>query len=63
MEAVQCDGSTIQVISNRECFIPLSTLTAEPYLLTLGASVLVKVVAVNFYGESAFSSAGNGAVI
>lgn len=32
-------------------------------MLTLGSSISVKVVAVNFYGDSEFSNVGDGAVI
>jgi hypothetical protein len=38
-------------------------LTSSPYLLTLGDSVFAKVVAINFYGESISSDAGNGGTI
>jgi len=38
-------------------------LTAAPYSLTLGDSVFAKVVAINFYGESQVSDAGNGGTI
>lgn len=38
-------------------------LTEAPYSLTFGNSILVKVVAINYYGESQESDAGNGAII
>ena len=41
----------------------LSTLKAVPFSLVKDDSVYVKVIAVNSYGDSEFSSAGNGAVI
>jgi hypothetical protein len=38
-------------------------LTAAPYSLLKGYTVYVKVVAVNDYGDSIPSQAGNGAII
>jgi hypothetical protein len=43
--------------------VPLSTLTSTPYSLSLGATVDAKLVAYNFYGDSATSSIGSGANI
>jgi hypothetical protein len=51
------------VIDSQTCNIFLSTLTAAPYSLELNESVVVKVVSVNLYGDSADSSTGNGAII
>lgn len=39
----------------------LLTLINEPYSLSLGDSVYAKIIAVNYYGQGIFSSAGNGA--
>lgn len=46
-----------------ECTVPLATLTAAPFSLTLGDTINVKLTAYNAYGESAESSVGGGAVI
>jgi hypothetical protein len=43
--------------------ISLETLKNSPYSLTKGDSVKAKVVSVNFYGDSAESEVGSGAVI
>lgn len=43
--------------------VPLSSLTSAPYSLSLGATVDVKVVAFNFYGDSEQSDVGSGATI
>jgi hypothetical protein len=51
-ESTDCDGTSATVISNRYCHIEISTLIAS-YNLDGGDSVYAKVVAVNFYGESA----------
>jgi hypothetical protein len=41
--------------------MPLLTLINAPYALSLGDSVYAKIIAINFYGQGIFSSAGNGA--
>jgi hypothetical protein len=46
-----------------QCTIPLLTLQAFPYSLSLGDSVFATVSTTNFYGESSDSEAGNGATI
>lgn len=58
-----CDGSQSDVIAALQCTIPLATLTLEPYSLVFGNSVWSKITATNFYGESAESDQGNGAII
>jgi hypothetical protein len=50
------------VITNRECFVNLSTLITDPYNLVLDEEVWVKVIAYNVYGDSELSVAGNGAL-
>jgi hypothetical protein len=45
------------------CMVNLSTLKASPFLLNKGNSVYVKIISVNFYGDSVYSNLGNGAVI
>ena len=46
-----------------ECIIPLTTLTASPFSLSLGDSIDFKVLAMNAYGASGFSEVGGGALI
>jgi hypothetical protein len=41
----------------------LTTLTAFPYSLAVGAEVIFKVIATNAYGDSVVSPTGNGALI
>lgn len=62
-ENVDCDGTSESVITNRQCTIMLSTLTAAPYSLIKDDSVTIKVTAENLYGESTQSSEGSGAII
>ena len=63
LENVECDGFDPDVVANRQCSVSLATLTASPYLLVQGDSVIAKVAAINIYGESVLSTEGSGAVI
>lgn len=60
LESSDCVGTDPTVISNRYCHIQINTLIAS-YNLDGGDSVFAKVIAVNFYGETAHSTEGNGA--
>lgn len=60
-ELSYCDGS--DYVETRQCTIPVAVLRAEPFNLEWGASVFARVYATNFYGDSAVSPEGNGAVI
>jgi hypothetical protein len=62
-ETVECVGTDSIVMSSRKCSISLVTLKASPYLLVKDDSVMVKIISVNVYGESDYSSQGSGAVI
>jgi hypothetical protein len=41
----------------------LTVLTVTPYSLAPGDSIFAKIVVINYYGESAESNGGNGAII
>jgi len=43
--------------------VPIASLTATPFSLNYGDSIVVKIIAINFYGESVESDAGNGAIV
>jgi hypothetical protein len=43
--------------------VPVTVITASPYLLPWGSSVYVDLQAFNLIGESPVSTAGNGAII
>jgi hypothetical protein len=58
-----CDGSNSSVISAKSCTIPFSVLLAPPFNLAGEASVYAKITATNAIGQSAESSAGNGATL
>jgi hypothetical protein len=62
-ETVQCVGSDVSVISNRQCSVTLALLQQAPYSLVKDDSVYVKIISVNVYGDSIQSTEGNGAVI
>ncbi len=38
-----CDGTNTTLVADRECFVPLSTLTSSPFLLSQGALVASKI--------------------
>lgn len=63
MDNTVCNGANNAVVLNTECTVPLSKLTAAPFLLLKGYSINIQVVATNAYGDSSTSPAGNGAVI
>lgn len=62
-EKTNCDGTVASIIALTECSVPIASLTAAPYSLSFGNSIFAKVVAINYYGESDESDAGNGAII
>lgn len=43
--------------------MPLATLTSDPYSLSYGADVNVKIIATNVKGDSLESLVGSGATI
>ena len=72
MSIVQNDGSTyssepsncdVTTSTDLTCTIPVAVLRSAPFSLDWGTSVLAKVIAINDYGDSQESVAGNGAVI
>ena len=60
VETTSCDVSTSTLTT---CTIPVAALRSSPFSLDWGSSVFAKVIAVNLYGDSLESEAGNGAVI
>ena len=52
-----CTGTAVT------CTIAISVLQVAPYSLVAGASVYAQVLATNLIGSSAYSVAGNGAVL
>jgi hypothetical protein len=54
-EPVACDGGSAGVVASRQCDIPLQTLRAAPYSLSLGSLVQAKVRASNGRGPGPYS--------
>jgi len=42
-EVASCDGTTLTVINNRSCRVPIDTLTLSPFNLPWGTSVFAIV--------------------
>lgn len=62
-DTTECIGTSQTVIDNSECAISLFSLIEEPYNLEQGDSIYAKIIAINHYGESPISLAGNGALV
>lgn len=62
-EVTSCDGSNPTIVSNTICQVPISTLKSAAFDLPWGAEIWCKVIAINLYGQSLVSDAGNGAII
>jgi hypothetical protein len=62
-EATDCVGTDPDLLANTYCEVLVSTLKANPFALSDGEPVFVKVVAINVIGESEASSLGTGATI
>jgi hypothetical protein len=58
---ISCEPGDI--LADRQCVVTLETLQLTPYLLVKDDPVQAKVVSVNLYGASVFSTEGTGAVI
>lgn len=62
-ELMYCNGGLAQTVSTRTCQLPLSVLESSPFNLIEGDHVYVKIIASNVYGDSWYSTVGNGASI
>jgi hypothetical protein len=51
-ESVSCESTNPTLLSTTQCEVPIATLTAAPYSLTIGEGIFVKVVATNSKGDS-----------
>jgi hypothetical protein len=58
-----CNGSDAPIVAALKCSVPIAVLKVLPFNLAWGASVSAKVVAINSYGPSTVSTAGNGAIL
>lgn len=62
-ELTSCDGSEYFIFTMTACTIPLATLRADPFLLTMGTTIRAQIVAINEYGESDYSAIGGTALM
>lgn len=62
-DQLHCDGSAAQIISQKYCIVPVTTLKALPFELDWNTGVYANVQAFNAYGNSATSLTGNGAIL
>jgi len=60
IDIVNCDMSASTATT---CTIPVTALRAAPFSLDWGTNVHATVAAINAYGSSTVSVAGNGAII
>ncbi len=60
IDTVNCEMSTSTATT---CTIPVTALRAAPFSLDWGTNVHATVLAINLYGSSTVSAAGNGAII
>jgi hypothetical protein len=58
-----CNVTSISCTTGCTCNVAIASLKTAPYSLSNGANVFAKVLATNAFGNSAYSSAGNGAVL
>jgi len=63
-ETTDCNGADPSILSNKNCIIPMNTLTGAPFSLTLDTLVEVRIAAVNSIGTGSYSTINtSGALI
>ena len=60
IDTTSCDMSASIATT---CTVPVTVLRATPFSLDWGTNVHATVTAINAYGSSTVSAAGNGAII
>jgi len=55
-ELLNCDGTSLAVVSSRSCFIPMDILRADPFWLVEGDLVVATIEALNEIGYSDVSA-------
>jgi hypothetical protein len=58
-ELNKCDGSEEAIVDATECNVYFEDLMASPFDLDLGAVIEVRMLAYNYYGDSAYSDVAN----
>lgn len=61
--SVDCPGTDVDLISNTQCTVQISTLKADPFSLEHEMPIYAKIVAINTIGESDASDQGTGSSI
>jgi len=61
-EPTYCDGASLALMTAGHCDIPLVTLRAPPFDLTLGQMIYAKVAATNTVGQGAYSDVNTASV-
>jgi hypothetical protein len=51
-DLTDCDGTNPTTVAGNYCLIPMTTLTAYPYLLAQGSLIIARVSALNVIGWS-----------
>lgn len=54
-EASECDGTDLNIVNTRTCFVQLQTLRAEPFSLSFDDYVVIKIRSMNSFGWSILS--------
>ena len=60
VDTASCDMSASYATT---CTVPVTVLRATPFSLEWGTNVHATITAINAYGSSTVSAAGNGAII
>jgi hypothetical protein len=62
-EETYCDGRQAGIMAATSCTFAILVLKAEPYSQPWGVEIYARVTAINVYGSSLTSDAGNNAII
>lgn len=60
-DLTDCNGA--QLVSERSCQVPFTTLMGSPWNLQENTSIYARIIAINEIGESDQSNPGNGATL
>jgi hypothetical protein len=59
-DLTDCNRLTVPTLI---CTVPVASLITTPYSIAWGEHIYAKISAINIYGNSLLSDAGNGAII
>jgi len=60
LDGLNCNGTVPQIVTERNCVIPMNTLRAAPHSLGLDQEIVVKVQGHNERGWGLFGTSTNG---